>query len=100
MYIHTQQVLQKKMREKWDQEGEKFGCNRVRRRTQLTSQGCYEAEVAFRDTPGWGEVPGTLFAGIDEFLDVLCPKKEMCIGEGTFQQGLLLGRPAGNLPSN
>lgn len=58
----------------------------VIRRTQLTPQWCSEAAVAFRVTPGWGKGTGALFAGIDEFLGMICPEKEMSFAGGTLQQ--------------
>lgn len=40
----------------------------------------------FRVVTSWGEWAGSLFPGIDEFLDMICPEKEVCFGVRNFQQ--------------
>lgn len=77
-------------RKKWERSGigqeEKFGCTGVTRRTQLTPQGCSEAEVALRDTPGWGEILGPcLLALMSSWM--WCALRRKCVlVEGLFSR--------------
>ena len=96
MYICRQQILWKKMREKWGWAKREIWPHRSHKKDSADPSEVLWDWGGLQSHPKLGRGSGTLFAGIDEFLDDM--PWEHVHWVGTLQQRLLLGRPADNLP--